>query len=262
MTLVNDSMVGLGLVGTEEVIAKIVKKPQFSRRVGNRIVCDVYTKSEDFFNTLFDTLAFYQWGSEKVVFSKEIKHEIYMESHGIIAYLVLIYSMIWSYYVSSNEGEEINLRYVKSIMDKYFSLIKTALNRDDLSEVERDYYAKLQYENAKDRLANDVSQVSQENIMQQMIDKPLKTTKDLAKQSVIAYVKDAYEEFADEQIIKAFESIYKDNKTLKELKRDTFSKLTSNWRPRRRISNSNTAAIEDDILLSIKDSIGDPNNPI
>lgn len=262
MTLVNDSMVGLGLVGTEEVIAKIVKKPQFSRRVGNRIVCDVYTKSEDFFNTLFDTLAFYQWGSEKVVFSKEIKHEIYMESHGIIAYLVLIYSMIWSYYVSSNEGEEINLRYVKSIMDKYFSLIKTALNRDDLSEVERDYYAKLQYENAKDRLANDVSQVSQENIMQQMIDKPLKTTKDLAKQSVIAYVKDAYEEFADEQIIKAFESIYKDNKTLKELKRDTFSKLTSNRRPRRRISNSNTAAIEDDILLSIKDSIGDPNNPI
>jgi hypothetical protein len=96
---------------------------------------------------------------------------------------------------------------------------------------------KLQYENAKDRLFNDVSQASQENIMQQMIDKPLNTTKDLSKQSVIAYVKNAYDEFTDEQIIKAFDSIYKDNKTLKELRRDTFSKLTSKRRPRRRMSN-------------------------
>lgn len=262
MTLVNDSMVGLGLVGTEEVIAKIVKKPQFSRRVGNRIVCDIYTKNEDFFNMLFNTLSFYQWGNEKVVFSDEIKHEVYMESHGIIAYLVLIYSMVWSYYISSNGDEEINLKYVKNIIEKYFSLIKTALNRDDLSETERDYYAKLQYDNAKDRLVNDVSQVSQENIMQQMIEKPLKTTKDLAKQSVITYVKDAYDEFTDEQILKAFDSIYKDNKTTKELRRDTFTKLTNKRRPRRRMSNSNTGAIEDDILLSIKESVGDPNNPI
>ena len=95
-----------------------------------------------------------------------------------------------------------------------------------------------------------------------MIEKPLKTTKDLAKQSVITYVKDAYDEFTDEQILKAFDSIYKDNKTTKELRRDTFTKLTNKRRPRRRMSNSNTGAIEDDILLSIKESVGDPNNPI
>ncbi len=95
-----------------------------------------------------------------------------------------------------------------------------------------------------------------------MIDKPLKTSKDLSKQSVIAYVKDAYDEFTDEQIIKAFDSIYKDNKTIKELRRETFTKLTSNRRSRRRMSSSNTGTIEDGILLSIKESVGDPNNPI
>ncbi len=120
----------------------------------------------------------------------------------------------------------------------------------------------LRYGNAKDRVINDVTQASQENIMQQMIDKPLKTTKDLAKQSVIVYVKDEYDEFMVEQIIKAFDSIYKDNKKLKELRRDTFTKLSSNRRPRRRMSNSNTGAIEDDVLLSIKESVGNPNNPI
>ncbi len=95
-----------------------------------------------------------------------------------------------------------------------------------------------------------------------MIDKPLKTSKELSKQSVISYVKDAYDEFTDEQIIKAFDSIYKDNKTIKELRRETFTKLTSNRRSRRRMSSSNTGTIEDGILLSIKESVGDPNNPI
>ena len=44
MTLVNDSMVRLSLSGTEEVIEKIIRKPQFARRVGSRILCDQYTK--------------------------------------------------------------------------------------------------------------------------------------------------------------------------------------------------------------------------
>ncbi len=121
----------------------------------------------------------------------------------------------------------------------------------------------MQYESAKDRLANNVSQVSQEKILQQMIENPLiANNKDLSKQAVITYIKTAYDEFTDNQISKAFDTVYTTKKSDKELRRETFTKLTSNRRSRRRMSSSNTGIIEDNVLLSIKESIGDPNNPI
>lgn len=97
MTLVNDSMVGLSLSGTEEVIEKIIRKPQFARRVGSRILCDKYTKDEEFLESVFEPLTVFQWGDEYVEFTDEMRNEIFMESHGIIAYIVLIYTLTWAF---------------------------------------------------------------------------------------------------------------------------------------------------------------------
>ncbi len=122
---------------------------------------------------------------------------------------------------------------------------------------------KLQYQTAKDKLIEDTSQASQINIMQQMIENPLiANNKDLSKQAVITYIKTAYDEFTDNQISKAFDTVYTTKKSDKELRRETLAKLTSNKRSRRRMSSSNTGTIEDGILLNIKESVGDPNNPI
>lgn len=98
--------------------------------------------------------------------------------------------------------------------------------------------------------------------MEQIIENPLiANSKDLSKQAVI-YIKTAYDEFTDDQISKVFDSVYTTKKSDKELRRETLAKLTSKKRPRRKMNNSNSGVIEDDILLSIKESVGDPNNPI
>ena len=99
--------------------------------------------------------------------------------------------------------------------------------------------------------------------MEQIIENPLiANSKDLSKQAVITYIKTVYDEFTDDQISKVFDSVYTTKKSDKELRRETLAKLTSKKRPRRKMNNSNSGAIEDDILLSIKESVGDPNNPI
>lgn len=96
-----------------------------------------------------------------------------------------------------------------------------------------------------------------------MIENPLiANSKDLSKQAVITYIKTAYDEFTDDQISKVFDSVYTTKKSDKKLKRETLAKLTSKKRPRRKMNNSNSSVIEDDILLSIKESVCDPNNPI
>lgn len=263
MTLVNDTMVGLGLVGTEEVISKIVQKQQFARRVGNRIACDTYTKREDYFIMLFNMISKYQWSDKLVEFSSDIKHEIYMQSHGIIAYLILFYTMIWSYYVTNDEKDEINLEYVQKLLDKYFVLIRNALNDETISEKQRDYYAKLALNNIKTDFKTEIENISQNNIMNQMIDNFKETDKEIARVTVLNYIKEAYEnDFSDNKINEIFDSIYTRNKTIQELKKDTLKKLNSKSRKRRQMKSSSNKLIEDGLLLSVKESVGDPNNPI
>lgn len=59
-----------------------------------------------------------------------------------------------------------------------------------------------------------------------------------------------------------FANIAKEKST-RDLKRETLTKLTSKKRSHRRMpSKSNTGKIEDNTLLSIEESVGDANNPI
>ena len=212
---------------------------------------------------LFNMISKYQWSDKLVEFSSDIKHEIYMQSHGIIAYLILIYTMIWSYYVTNDEKDEINLEYVQKLLDKYFVLIRNALNDETISEKQRDYYAKLALNNIKTDFKTEIENISQNNIMNQMIDNFKETDKEIARVTVLNYIKEAYEnDFSDNKINEIFDSIYTRNKTIQELKKDTLKKLNSKSRKRRQMKSSSNKLIEDGLLLSVKESVGDPNNPI
>lgn len=265
MTLANDTMVGIGLVGTEEVISKIVQKQQFARRVGNRIVCDTYTRNENYFNGLFRMLSRYQWGKEKVVFSNEIIHEIFMESHGIIAYLILIYTMIWSSYITNNENQKIDTEYVKKLTNRYFTLIRNALNEHTYTESERDYYAKLALENTKEQLFDDLDSIKQNKIMNETISDlgSNEIEKEFVKQQVITYVSTGFSDrYTVKSIEKAFDEVYKPSKTNQEVIQMTLKKLDKQNGQRRRMPVSKNQKIDDSVFLSIKESVGDANNPI
>lgn len=280
MTLVNDSMVGLGLAGTEEVIEKIIRKPQFARRVGSRILCDQYTKDKEFLESVFKPLTVFQWGDKYVEFTDEMRNEILMESHGMIAYIVLIYTLTWAFYISENEKassensndspknnngkkREINLNFIKEVIEKFFRMITIAINREDLSEKERDVYTKDAYDSVKNGVIDRVSEVSQERKIKDMAKNPKATAKEIARRGVVAYIQESYDEFSEDQITKVFDDIYRKEKSPRDLKRETLTKLTSKKRSRRRMPNkSNTGKIEDNTLLSIEESVGDANNPI
>ena len=96
-----------------------------------------------------------------------------------------------------------------------------------------------------------------------MIDNFKESDKEIARISVLNYIKEAYENnFTDTKINEIFDSIYTSNKTLQELKKDTLKKLNSKYHKRRQMKNSSNKLIEDGLLLKVKESVGDPNNPI
>lgn len=98
--------------------------------------------------------------------------------------------------------------------------------------------------------------------MDQMIDNFKESDKEIAKITVLNYIKEAYEnDFSDTKINEIFDSIYSSNKTIQELKKDTLKKLNSKFRKRRQMKNSSNKLIEDGLLLKVKESVGDPNNP-
>ena len=99
--------------------------------------------------------------------------------------------------------------------------------------------------------------------MNQMIDNFKESDKELARITVLNYIKEAHEnDFSDTKINEIFDSIYTSNKTIQELKKDTLKKLNSKSRKRRQMKNSSNKLIEDGLLLKVKESVGDPNNPI
>ena len=96
-----------------------------------------------------------------------------------------------------------------------------------------------------------------------MAKNPKATAKEIARRGVVAYIQESYDEFSEDQITKVFDDVYRKEKSTRDLKRETLTKLTSKKRSHRRMpSKSNTGKIEDNTLLSIEESVGDANNPI
>lgn len=56
--------------------------------------------------------------------------------------------------------------------------------------------------------------------------------------------------------------MYKPNKSNQELIQAVLKKLSNKNRTRRKMPSSKQTLIEDNMLLSIKESVGDANNPI
>ena len=96
-----------------------------------------------------------------------------------------------------------------------------------------------------------------------MIDNFKESDKEIARITVLNYIKEAHEnDFSDTKISEIFDSIYTSNKTLQELKKDTLKKLNSKYHKRRQMKNSSNKLIEDGLLLKVKESVGDQNNSI
>ena len=91
MAMANNTMVAIAMIGTDEAIAQIAKIKQVGRRFGIRIPCDAYTTNKDFLDQILLAIERYQWFGKQQKLSTDIKNEIIKESHGVIAYIVLIY---------------------------------------------------------------------------------------------------------------------------------------------------------------------------
>ena len=149
-------MVGIGVVGTSDVLQKIYADEQTARRVGKSISCYNYRQSKDYFNPIMKLLLQYRWFEGTDKFTPEINELIHEESHGIIAYIVLIYEMVCMDYVTKKEnGEPVNvtLDYVKGIIEKYFGIVRNALDKNYLNTRERDLQIQESIQKAQGRMA-------------------------------------------------------------------------------------------------------------
>ena len=142
MTLENKTGVFVALIGTPEVIEKISAKEQYMRRVGKELKMDAYTKDDEYLDRLFSFIEQYQWFDKRVEFSDEMKKIIFRESHGIVAYIVLIYQAICYDYAFSEapEGEKkvLDCAYIQKVIDNNFGIMKRILNDSTLTSVQMD----------------------------------------------------------------------------------------------------------------------------
>lgn len=260
--LANETMVGIGVVGTSDVLQKIYADEQTARRVGKSISCDNYRQSKDYFNLIMKLLLQYKWFEGTDKFTPEITELIREESHGIIAYIVLIYEMVCMDYVTKKENGEpvsVNLDYVKGIIEKYFSIVKNALEKNYLTTRERDLQIQESIQKAQGRMAYTMDlarQQQEEKDAIELLDSQF-SEDSFAKANIIAMVKPLYPDIPESRIMKVTDDIYnkaseKARKESHKLAQKVIAKLIKDH-PSRKIKSSpelseQTKSEIDDIL--------------
>ena len=258
--LANETMVGIGVVGTSDALQKIYAEEQTARRVGKTIPCDNYTENEDYFNRIVRSLLQYRWFEGTNTFTPEIIKLLHEESHGIIAYVVLIYEMVCMDYVSktaNNEPVSITLDYVKAIIERYFSIVKSALEKNYIDNRERDLRILDSITKAKGRMAYEMDRAQQQQEQKDAIKLMDTEFGDdyFMKENVISTVRKIYPNIPEIRISKIFDDVYskcskKEKKEEPTLTQKVISKLIKQHIPRKikrnpSLSEQTKAELED-----------------
>ena len=267
MTMSNETLVSLGICGTEEAFVKISKIEQIGRRVGDPLPCDEYIKDKKFYDKVFSKLERYQWADKPVKFPPEIRDVIYRESRGIIAYVVLIYMMIWYTYVLKPPAQ-IDLKFVIEVIDTYFGTIRTALNGVYLSDKERENKIKREVERAKLNLELELSKRSSQEsskFIQENVDEMMDEA--ILEDKVITAINSIYPNtYSEQRVREYFKAVRKKNSkgTAAEITGEVLKKLIKGHTDKRPGASKKTKTEDVRTVMrsAIFSSVGDPNDPL
>lgn len=269
MVLANETLVGIGLAGTSEALASIAKIPQISRRIGIKVPCDNYITNEDYFNVVMTQLEKYQWFDTRVSFTNPMKHEIFMESHGIIAYVILIYMMISMDYVIQVDKPEITLEYVRKVISKYFSLIKSTLNNNNITAYQREILLQQEVSNAQRNMNQLASNASVAQYTVEIADVINSDNTSGIENAVIAQVNQMFKgKYNAQHIREITRAIIATKKydNVSELTGKVIERLMRGKSDRRyttKSKNINATKVTTETMQNLINSdIGDPNNPL
>ena len=239
----------------------------FGRRVGDPLPCDEYIKDKKYYDKVFSKLERYQWADKPVKFPPEIRDVIYRESRGIIAYVVLIYMMIWYTYVLKPPAQ-IDLKFVIEVIDTYFGTIRTALNGVYLSDKERENKIKREVERAKLNLELELSKRSSQEssaFIQETVDEMMDEA--ILEDKVLNTINSIYPNtYGEQHVRECFKAIRKKNSkgTATEITGEVLKKLIKGHTDKRPRASKKTKTedIRTVMRSAIFSSVGDPNDPL
>lgn len=272
MTLENKTGVAVALIGTTEVIEKIAVKEQYMRRLGKELKMDAYKTDDEYFKRLFAFIEQYQWFNKRVKFSDEMKNIIFTESHGIVAYIVMIYQAIcYDYIFSEEKNQKLDCAYIHSVIDSNFAIMKRILNNNALSSAQKDIQAKKEAKRLREERQSQLSQLEAEQaskeLVQNMDDSGI-AEKGLLCEAVVSNILAIYSgTYTETHIREVFEAVYPKNKgkTEQQLSKAVMDRLLRGRRDTRNTSKVGGGKKKFNIESTVKlinESAGDPNHPL
>ena len=269
MTMANETNVVIGLVGTSEAISNITKVEQIARRVGYQIPIDSYTTDETYFNLIFKAISRYQWFDRRIQFTDLMKHEIFMESHGVIAYIILIYTMICKDYVMSPEKPEITVNYIKNVISRNFSTIREALHKNYATGRERELALAREISNVRSHLNQDIQGRIEAEGRNAAAAQIASDSSDEAqfKLDVINQIKSIFgNDYNDDHINHCYDIIRARHPDydVQKMSAAVTRRLVQGNTDRRRTAGGNAPnAVKTDLMSAyLNDCVGDPNDPL
>ena len=206
LTLANKTKVGLAVVGTEEARAKMFHELRTTRRIGKMINGNYYCADKRFFRLMVIELFKYQWFDTIVSPTDEIIDTLFDLSKGIVDQLVGIYQCVNYDYLSKKKRPTITAGYIRTVAHKYYPGMQAVLATMDVgSNDEEIARIKETSELQINQLLDEARQKQEiENLEQ---NQKTKQQKSILLSNVAANVKLLYDEFSDQQIEQAFNSI-------------------------------------------------------
>lgn len=267
--LANETMVSIGVVGTSDALRNIYTDEQTARRVGKSIPCDAYTNSRDFFDYIMAFILNYKWFDKDEVFTSECLDIIFRETHGIVAYIVLLYELICIDYVTQQSaGTELKITpdYILAIVDKYFGIVKNALEMNYTDNCRRDIAIQDSIRKAKGRIQYEIDTLKEKQNEAETIAMGSEISKDqIIKENVISVVASIYTDIPKERIEKCYDYVW--DRSSKKVKQDSslltqsiIRKIIKDHAPRKISSRKQDLEIvNEEFERVLKVSIQDPN---
>lgn len=270
MSLANQTQVAIGVVGTTEAISSITRVEQIARRIGYQIPIDRYKADEEYFNTMFSVISQYQWFNRRIEFTKEMKHEIYMASHGVIAYIILIYITLSVDYVYRTDPPEVTLAYIRDVLNRRFSTMKKALSQSTRSTQKGEEQLAKIYQDTLAQTHSLMDQKSEEEKKAIATNVMSHAPEEMLKEEVLSDIKKMYPDtYSDQHIRDVFDAVHKKYPKIidaNELTGKVIQKLLNGNTDKRRTGKPKGAKTEKVKTNSMLDFVmmdrGDPNDPL
>ncbi|MEG2329220.1 ATP-binding protein [Anaerorhabdus sp.] len=127
MTLMNETKVAIGVVGTQEAREKMFNVLRTARRFQTDIRADLYCSDILYFTTIIKSLWHYQWYNESIPLTSEIVLALCEETNCIIVQLINLLIAMNKDYLLAKKKPIVDAAFVHKTMNKHFAGIKPLL---------------------------------------------------------------------------------------------------------------------------------------